>query len=168
MATLIGLAVNLRDPDGLLDGVGCEGITCLLMERNTPHLEIGNRHLPAEQPFMNGTIRANQVFVPIDNIIGGQKNAGKGWQMLVECLSIGRSISLPALAAGSSAVAYLTTGAFSKIRRQFTVNIGAFEGIQEKLAEIAGLSYLIQSTRLLTLRAVYDHKKPSVASSITK
>lgn len=168
VATLIGLAVNLRDPDGLLEGVGCEGITCVLINRDTPHLEIGNRHLPADQPFMNGTIRANNAFVEIDNIIGGQQNAGKGWQMLVECLSIGRSISLPALATGSSAVAYLTTGAFSRIRRQFTVDICEFEGVQEKLAEIAGLSYIIQSTRLLTLRAVYEHKKPSVASAITK
>lgn len=168
VATLIGLAVNLRDPDGLLNGVGCEGITCVLIHRDTPHLEIGNRHLPADQPFMNGTIRAHHAFVEIDNIIGGQQKAGKGWQMLVECLSIGRSISLPALATGSSAVAYLTTGAFSRIRRQFTVDICEFEGVQEKLAEIAGLSYIIQSTRLLTLRAVYEHKKPSVASAITK
>lgn len=168
VATLIGLAVNLRDPDGLLEGVGCEGITCVLIDRDTPHLEIGNRHLPADQPFMNGSIRANNAFVAIENIIGGQQNAGKGWQMLVECLSIGRSISLPALATGSSAIAYLTAGAFSRIRRQFTLDICEFEGVQEKLAEIAGLSYLIQSTRLLTLRAVYEHKKPSVASAITK
>lgn len=168
VATLIGLAVNLKDPDGLLNGVGEEGITCLLIPRDTENLEIGNRHLPAMQPFMNGTIRGNNIFVPLSTIIGGQKNAGHGWQMLVECLSIGRSISLPALGAASSTISYLTSGAFSRIRRQFNVEIGQFEGIEEKLAEIAGLNYLANATRLLTVAAVNEHKKPSVASAITK
>ncbi|WBV68862.1 acyl-CoA dehydrogenase family protein [Legionella pneumophila] len=168
VATLIGLAVNLKDPDGLLKGEGEEGITCLLIPRDTENLEIGNRHLPADQPFMNGTLRGKDIFVPIDTIIGGQKKAGSGWQMLVECLSIGRSISLPALGAGSSSISYLTTGAFARIRRQFNVEIAQFEGVEEKLAEIAGLNYLINSTRLLTVAAVNEHKKPSVASAITK
>lgn len=168
VATLIGLAVNLKDPDGLLKGEGMEGITCLLIPRDTENLEIGNRHLPAEQSFMNGTLRGNNIFAPITTIIGGQKNAGHGWQMLVECLSIGRSISLPALGAASSSIAYLTTGAFSRVRRQFNVEIGQFEGIEEKLAEIAGLNYLINATRLLTVAAVNQHKKPSVASAMTK
>ena len=168
VATLIGLAVNLKDPEGLLKGEGTEGITCLLISRDSKNLEIGNRHLPASQPFMNGTIRGDNIFVPIDSIIGGQKKAGCGWQMLVECLSIGRSISLPALSAASTAVSYVTTGAFARIRRQFNVEIGQFEGVEEKLAEIAGLNYLINATRLLTLAAVYQHKKPSVASAITK
>jgi alkylation response protein AidB-like acyl-CoA dehydrogenase len=168
VATLIGLAVNLKDPKGLLQGEGEEGITCLLISRDTEGLEIGNRHLPGDQPFMNGTIRGDNLFVPITTIIGGQKNAGRGWQMLVECLSIGRSISLPALAAASSTVSYVTTGAFARIRRQFNVEIAQFEGIEEKLAEIAGLNYLINATRLLTVAAVNQHKKPSVASAITK
>jgi acyl-CoA dehydrogenase len=168
VATLIGLAVNLTDPEGLLKGEGSEGITCLLIPRNTKNLEIGNRHLPADQPFMNGTIRGQNLFVPITTIIGGQKNAGGGWKMLVECLSIGRSISLPALGAASSSVSYLMTGAFARIRRQFNVEIGSFEGIEEKLAEIAGLNYLVNATRLLTVAAVDEHIKPSVASAITK
>lgn len=168
IATLIGLAVNLKDPDGLLQGEGQEGITCLLIPRDTANLEIGNRHLPASQPFMNGTVRGKDIFVPISTIIGGQKKAGSGWQMLVECLSIGRSISLPALGAASSSVSYLTSGAFARIRRQFNVEIAQFEGIAEKLAEIAGLNYLINATRLLTVAAVNEHKKPSVASAITK
>jgi acyl-CoA dehydrogenase len=168
VATLIGFAVNLQDPEGLLKGVGEEGITCILISRDTPNLEIGNRHFPSDQPFMNGSIRGENLFVPMDSIIGGQKNAGRGWQMLVECLSIGRSISLPALGAASSSIAYLTSGAFARIRRQFNIEIAAFEGIQEKLAEIAGFNYLINATRLLTVAAVYQHKKPSVASAITK
>lgn len=168
VATLIGLAVKLKDPDGLLQGVGAEGITCLLISRDSENLEIGNRHLPADQPFMNGTIRGENIFVPISSIIGGQEKAGRGWQMLVECLSIGRSISLPALGAASASIAYVTTGAFSRIRRQFNVEIAQFEGIEEKLAEIAGLTYLVTATRLLTVAAVNEHKKPSVASAITK
>jgi acyl-CoA dehydrogenase len=158
----------LKDPDGLLRGVGEEGITCVLIPSDSPNLEIGNRHLPAEQPFMNGTIRGKDIFVPITSIIGGQERAGQGWQMLVECLSIGRSISLPALGSASSSVSYLTTGAFARIRRQFNVELAQFEGIQEKLAEIAGLTYLISATRLLTVAAVNEGKKPSVASAITK
>lgn len=168
VATLIGLAVNLKDPDGLLQGEGEEGITCLLIPRDTANLSIGNRHLPGNQPFMNGTLRGKDIFVPITTIIGGQKKAGAGWQMLVECLSIGRSISLPALGAASSTVSYVTTGAFARVRRQFNVEIAQFEGIAEKLAEIAGLNYIINATRLLTVAAVNEHKKPSVASAITK
>lgn len=168
IATLIGLAVNLKDPQGLLQGEGQEGITCLLIPRDTPNLHIGNRHLPASQPFMNGTLRGKDIFVPITTIIGGQKKAGGGWQMLVECLSIGRSISLPALGAASTSLSYLTTGAFARIRRQFNVELVQFEGVAEKLAEIAGLSYIVNATRLLTVAAVNEHKKPSVASAITK
>lgn len=168
VATVIGLAVDLKDPSGLLRGKGSEGITCVLIPREIENLEIGNRHIPAEQPFMNGTIRGEDVFVPIDNIIGGQDNAGRGWQMLVECLSIGRSISLPALGTASSTIAYLTTGAFSRLRRQFAVEIAQFEGVEEKLAEIAGINYLVSATRLLTVAAVDSGMKPSVASAITK
>lgn len=168
VATLIGLAVQLKDPEQLLQGVGAEGITCLLIPRDLEHLEIGNRHLAASQPFMNGTIRGEGMFVPITSIIGGQEKAGKGWQMLVECLSIGRSISLPALGAASSSISYVTSGAFARIRRQFSVEIAQFEGIKEKLAEIAGLNYLLNATRLLTVAAVNEGKKPSVASAITK
>lgn len=168
VATLIGLAVYLKDPEGLLNGEGKEGITCLLIPRDTEHLEIGNRHLPANQPFMNGTVRGKDMFVPIDTIIGGQKKAGAGWQMLVECLSIGRSISLPALGAASSSVSYMTSSAYARIRRQFNVELVQFEGVAEKLAEIAGLNYLINATRMLTVAAVNEHKKPSVASAITK
>ncbi len=168
VATLIGLALNLRDPDGLLEGEGAEGITCVLVSRDTAGLEIGNRHLPIQQPFMNGTIRGKDIFVPITQIIGGQVNAGRGWEMLVECLSIGRSISLPALSVGASSIAYLTSGAYGRIRRQFNVEIGQFEGIEEKLAEIAGRQYLLNATRLLTVAAVNAGKKPSVASVLTK
>lgn len=168
VATLIGLAVQLKDPNQLLQGNGKEGITCLLIGRDTPNLEIGQRHLPASSPFMNGPIRGENILVPISAIIGGQSQAGSGWRMLVECLSIGRSISLPALAVASSSVCYATTGAYARLRRQFGLEIGQFEGVAEKLAQIAGLSYIINATRLLTVAAVQQGIKPSVASAITK
>ena len=168
VATLIGLAVQLKDPDGLLKGIGEEGITCLLIPRDTKNLEIGNRHLPAGLAFMNGTIRGDNIFASIDSIIGGQEKAGQGWKMLVECLSIGRSISLPALGAGASTVSYITSGAFARLRKQFNVEVAQFEGVQEKLAEIAGLNYLTNSTRFMTLAAVDAGIKPSVASAVTK
>lgn len=168
VATLLGVAVQLVDPDGLLKGVGKEGITCVLIPRHTPHIQVGNRHWPAHQMFMNGTIRGDDIFVPITQIIGGQKNAGMGWEMLVECLSIGRSISLPALSVGAASIAYLTSSAFGRIRRQFRTDVGEFEGIEERLATIGGLSYLINAARLLTLSAVNEGKKPSVASALTK
>ncbi len=168
VATLLGVAVNLSDPKGLLNGVGKEGITCVLVPRSNKQIEIGKRHLPAHQAFMNGTIRGEDVFVPITQIIGGQKNAGFGWEMLVECLSIGRSISLPALSVGAAGIAYLTSSAFGRIRRQFRTEIGQFEGVEEKLAAIGGLTYLINASRLLTLAAVQIGKKPSVASALTK
>lgn len=168
VATLIGVAITLKDPDNLLNGEGNEGITCLLVSHDTKNLEIGNRHIPANQPFMNGTIRGEDIFVPIDAIIGGQAKAGHGWQMLVECLSIGRSISLPALGSSAAATSYISAGAFSRIRKQFRTEIRAFEGIEEKLAQLAGMSYITTATRLLTVAAVNEHKKPSVASAITK
>ena len=168
VATLVGLAIDLQDPNGLLNGVGTEGITCLLIPRDTKGLEIGNRHYPATLPFMNGTIRGEDIFVPIDYIIGGQKMAGEGWRMLVECLSIGRSISLPANGTACASVSYLTTGAYSLLRKQFGIHIGGFEGIEEVLANISGLSYIINATREMTVAAVDAGIKPSVASAIAK
>ena len=168
VATLIGLAIDLKDPDGLLNGNGSQGITCLLIPRETKGLEIGNRHLPATLPFMNGTLRGEDIFVPMDYIIGGQKMAGEGWRMLVECLSIGRSISLPANGTACASLSYLTTGAYSVLRKQFGIHIGGFEGIEEVLANISGLSYIINATREITVAAVDAGIKPSVASAIAK
>ncbi|TNF65714.1 MAG: acyl-CoA dehydrogenase [Gammaproteobacteria bacterium] len=167
VATLIGLAVDLQDPDGLLTE-GAEGITCVLIPRDQQGLEIGNRHLPAYLPFMNGTVRGKDIFVPISYIIGGGKMAGEGWRMLVECLSIGRSISLPALGTASSSVSFYTSSAYAHIRKQFGLEIGKFEGIEETLGRIGGLSYLVQATRELTVAAVDAGIKPSVASAIAK
>lgn len=168
VATLVGLAIELQDPEGLLNGVGEEGITCALIPRDTKGLDIGNRHFPSALPFMNGTVRGKDIFVPLDTIIGGQKMAGEGWRMLVECLSIGRAISLPALGTASSSISYVMTGAYSKLRKQFGMEIGKFEGVEELMAKISGYSYMIQASREVTVAAVDDGIKPSVASAIAK
>ena len=168
VATVIGLAFKLRDPDGLLgDGRQPElGITCALIPANHPGVRIGRRHYPGAA-FHNGPIFGKDVFIPLDWIIGGPQMAGKGWRMLVECLSAGRGISLPALATAAGQASYRMVGAFARIRRQFKLNIGKFEGVQEATGRIAGLTYTLEATRLLTASAV-DHCAPSVVTAIAK
>ena len=168
VATVVGLAFQLKDPEGLLDGLGRVGITCALLPYNHPGLEIGNRTYPLRQAFMNGTVKAHETFIPIDWIIGGQKMAGEGWRMLVECLSIGRSISLPACGTGNALFAAVVTSAYSMIREQFKVAIGHFEGVEDALAKIGGLAYMMNATREFTVSAVDVGIKPSVASAISK
>ena len=168
VATLVGLAFQLKDPDGLLKDVGREGITCALLPHNHTGLEIGNRLYPLKQAFMNGTVRIKESFIPIDWIIGGQKMAGEGWRMLVECLSIGRSISLPACGTANALFSTVMTSSYALIREQFKVSIGSFEGIEEALAQMGGLSYMMNATRQFTVTAVDVGVRPSVASAIAK
>ncbi len=168
VATLIGLAFKLYDPDHLLGETEDLGITLALLERSTPGLMIGNRHLPLDQAFMNGTVEGHEVFVPLDAIIGGEENVGKGWTMLVSCLSVGRSISLPSIGTACGALAFVTTGAYTSIREQFRLPIKEFEGVQASMAEIAGFTYILDACRLLTLTANDQGQKPAVASAIAK
>lgn len=168
VASVIGLAFKLQDPDGLLgDPEKTDyGITCALIPASTPGVEIGRRHYPSGA-FMNGPITGEDVFVPIDWIIGGVEKAGGGWRMLVECLSAGRGISLPALSAAGGKMAYRLTGAYSRIRRQFKLSVGKFEGVQEATGRIAGLNYRLEAVRTLTASAV-DNCAPSVVTAIAK
>ncbi|QLE78848.1 acyl-CoA dehydrogenase [Francisella sp. Scap27] len=168
IATLVGLAFQLQDPDGLLAETGAEGITCALLPHDHKGLEIGKRGFPLAQAFMNGYIKANDVFIPMDWIIGGQKMTGEGWRMLVECLSIGRAISLPACGTANTLMSSVITSAYASVREQFKVPIAHFEGVQEKLAETAGLAYIANATRQFTVAAVDSGIRPSVASAIAK
>ncbi|MCC2625543.1 MAG: fadE [Burkholderiales bacterium] len=168
VATLVGLAFQLKDPDGLLKGIGRTGITCALLPHDHPGLEIGNRLYPLKQAFMNGTVRIKEAFIPIDWIIGGQKMAGEGWRMLVECLSIGRSISLPACGTANALFSTVITSAYALVREQFKVSIGSFEGVEEALAQMGGLAYMMNATRQFTVTAVDVGVRPSVASAIAK
>ena len=168
VATLVGLAFRLKDPDHLIGDVDDYGITCALIPHETPGLELGTRHAPVGQPFFNGPVRGKDVFVPLDFIIGGPEMAGKGWRMLVNCLSAGRAISLPSASNCIAKCAAAATGAYARIRRQFGVYIGQFEGIQKPIARIAGFTYIIDAARLNTAQAVAQGAKPSVPSAILK
>ncbi|MES1942777.1 acyl-CoA dehydrogenase [Salinisphaera sp. PC39] len=168
VATVLGLAFKLYDPDGLLGDREDIGVTCALIPTDTPGVEIGRRHFPLNAPFQNGPTRGEEVFVPLDFIIGGPEMAGEGWRMLMECLAVGRSISLPSMSSGSATAAAFATGAYARIRRQFNVHIGAFEGVQEALARIGGLAYAADSVRRFTANAVDLGETPSVPSAIAK
>ena len=168
IATLVGLAFRLHDPDGLLGGDKDRGITLALIPRNTPGLDIGRRHMPLNVPFQNGPVRGNGVFIPMSYLIGGEKMIGQGWRMLVECLSVGRAISLPSTAAGGCRMGVAATGAYARIRKQFQMPIGRFEGVEEALARIGGLTYAITALSRMTAAAVDMGEKPSVPSAIAK
>ncbi len=168
IATLIGLAVRLEDPDELL-GKGPEpGITCVLVPASTPGVEIGERHDPMGVPFPNGPVRGRDVVVSVDQIIGGPSQAGRGWKMLMEALSAGRSISLPAQSVGGAKMITRVVGAYATVREQFGLPIGRFEGIEEPLARIGGLSYLMEAMRVFTCGAVDSGHRPAVVSAIVK
>lgn len=168
IATVLGLAVRLYDPEYLLGAKEDLGITLCLIPTKTEGVEIGNRHLPMQMAFMNGPTRGDNVFIPLDWIIGGKEQLGCGWRMLMECLSIGRSISLPALATASCKVAYRFTGAYARLRKQFNLSISAFEGIEEALGSIAGMTYLNEAARIMTASAIDMGMNPSTASAIAK
>ncbi|CAA0100840.1 Acyl-coenzyme A dehydrogenase [Halioglobus japonicus] len=168
VATVVGLAFQLRDPDGLLgdpDTVDY-GITCALLPATHPGIEIGKRHNPGV-PFLNGPIKGTDVFIPVDWIIGGAEMAGKGWRMLIECLAAGRGVSLPALATASGEMCYVTVGAFARVRRQFNIEIGKFEGVQEATADIAAGAYTLEAMRQLVTRGL-EEGAPSVLTAMAK
>ena len=168
VATVIGLAFRMYDPDGLLDGAEDLGITCALIPRETSGITVGERHDPMGVAFPNGPIIGTDVFVPLDFVIGGRSGVGQGWRMLMECLAAGRSISLPALSVAAVELAARFTGAYASIREQFNMPIGRFEGIEEALARIAGHAYLMNATRVLTCGAVDAGEKPAVLSGVAK
>ncbi len=168
VATILGLAFKAYDPDGLLGGEEDIGITCALIPTDTDGVSIGRRHFPLNQAFMNGPNSGKDVFVPMEWIIGGQDNLGKGWRMLMESLSVGRGISLPSSGAAAGMAATRFTGAYAGTRKQFNIPIGKFEGVEEALARIGGLTYLMDSGRRLTCAALDQGEKPSVVSGILK
>lgn len=168
VATVVGLAFRMYDPEHLLGGEDDLGITLALLPRETPGLEIGRRHLPLNVPFQNGPVRGKDVFVPLAQLIGGPAMAGHGWRMLIECLSVGRAISLPSNATGFVRMATAATGAYARIRKQFGLAIGRFEGVEEALARIGGWTYAITALSRATAAAVDRGEKPAVTSAIGK
>ncbi len=168
VATVIGLAFRLFDPENLLGKGHDVGISCALIPANTPGVIKGRRHFPLNTAFLNGPTQGKDVFVPIDTLIGGPEMAGCGWRMLMECLSVGRAISLPSSAAGGSQAAALGSGAYARVRKQFNQSIGNFEGIEEPLARIAGNAYIIDAAQTMTAAAIDHGAKPAVAGAILK
>jgi acyl-CoA dehydrogenase len=168
IATVIGLAFRLYDPDHLMGDKADLGITCALIPRATPGVVIGRRHFPLNIPFQNGPVQGHDVFVPLDAIIGGFATAGQGWRMLVEQLSVGRCISLPSSATGGAQAAVYASGAYARIRRQFNTPIGSFEGIEQVLARMAARTYIIDAARSVTAGAIDGGEKPSVPSAMLK
>ena len=168
VATLLGLAFRLYDPERLLGGKDDLGITCALVPTNTPGVEIGRRHLPLNMVFQNGPTRGKDVFMPIEWIIGGKDYAGKGWMMLMNCLAAGRSISLPTSSVGGAKALARYTGAYARVRSQFKTPIGKLEGVEEALGRIAANCYMMDAVRVMTAGAVDAGEKPSVVSAIAK
>lgn len=168
VATVLGIAFRMYDPEHLLGNKDNIGITLCLVPTSHPGVEIGTRHIPLHLAFMNGPTRGKDVFIPLDWIIGGKKMAGQGWRMLMESLSVGRSISLPALSAACGKLTYLTTGAYARLRKQFNVPISSFEGIEEALGYIAGYTYTLEASRLMTAGAVDLNIRPAIVSAIAK
>ena len=168
VATVLGLAFRLLDPDRLLGGDEDLGITCALLPAHLPGIRIGERHDPLGVPFLNGPTYGADIFAPLEFIIGGPAMAGKGWRMLMDCLAAGRGISLPSLAVGAAQLAARTTSDYANVREQFGLPIGKFEGIEEPLSRIAGHTYFMDAARRLTLGAIDSGEKPAVVSAIVK
>ncbi|WP_396622163.1 acyl-CoA dehydrogenase [Marinobacter sp. W-8] len=168
VATLIGLAIKVYDPEHLIGEQDEIGVTCVMVPRDTDGVNAGARHLPMNTVFMNGPTWGTEVFIPMEQVIGGQDMLGKGWKMLLECLSIGRSISLPALGTGAGKLASLATGSYAYTREQFGRSISQFEGVQEALEPIAGYTYMMDAARLLTAGMLDRGVRPSVPSAVLK
>ena len=168
VATVLGLAFKLQDPDHLLGEEEDLGITCALIPTDIDGVITGRRHFPLNVPFQNGPTQGDDVFVPLSYIIGGPEMAGQGWRMLVECLSVGRAITLPSNSTGGIKSLALATGAYSRIRRQFKISIGKMEGVEEALARIGGNAYLMDAVTTMSTGAIDMGEKPSVISAIAK
>jgi alkylation response protein AidB-like acyl-CoA dehydrogenase len=168
IAGCVGLAFSLKDPKGLLKGTGNEGITIALLERDHEGLEMGPRHDPLVMSFMNGSVKGENVFIPMDSIIGGQDRCGFGWNMLMDCLAEGRSVSLPASAVGGSKKAVNAVGAYARIRKQFRVPIAEMGGVQEALARIGSETFILTSAQGLINSMLANHEQPAVLSAVMK
>src|SRR5690606_12298401 len=168
IATLVGLAFLLKDPDNLL-GRGTDiGITLALVPHDHPGMEIGRRHFPARQAFMNGPVRGRDVFVPMEFLIGGTEYAGQGWRMLMECLSTGRAISLPAIGSISIKQTLRATSAYARVRRQFGIPVGIMEGVAEPLGEMVKRADTFEAARRLTASMVDEGQRPAVIAGLLK
>ncbi|NYT76225.1 acyl-CoA dehydrogenase [Alcaligenaceae bacterium] len=168
VATVLGLAFKLSDPDGLLGDEKEPGISVALVPTHLPGVVTGRRHLPAGQAFLNGPTEGHDVFVPIDALIGGPEKAGQGWKMLMSALAAGRGISLPSLSAAACVFTAHVSGAYARVRSQFGIPVGRFEGIKERLGQLAANAYVVEAARRCTMAGLQTGLKPAVVSAIMK
>ncbi len=168
VATILGLAFKLHDPDHLIGNKDEWGITCALVPTNLKGITIGRRHFPLDAAFPNGPTQGKDVIIPITNIIGGPERAGEGWHMLFETLSVGRAISLPAMSAGAAKLGLYAVGAYARIRKQFNLPIGYFEGVEEAISRSVGYVHMIDTTRKFTLDAIDRGEEPAVPAGMSK
>jgi acyl-CoA dehydrogenase len=168
VCTVLGLAFKLYDPESLIGGQEKLGITCALVPTHLPGVDTGRRHIPAATMFQNGPTTGQDVFIPLDHIIGGRERAGKGWMMLMSALAAGRGISLPSLSAAAVALAAHTSGAYARVREQFNLPIGRFEGIQAYLGRLAASAYALDAARHLTCAGLDEGRSLAVISAIMK
>jgi acyl-CoA dehydrogenase len=168
VATVLGLAFKLYDPEHLIGDTEAYGITCALIPPHLPGITIGRRHFPLNLPFQNGPTQGKDVFVPLDFIIGGTKMAGRGWRMLMECLGAGRAISLPSNTAGAARLGVYTTGAYARVRKQFHLPIARFDGVDEVLGRMGGMLYAMEAVRTMTAGAIDQGEAPAVCAAISK
>lgn len=168
LATILGLAVKVSDPEHLLGEQQQLGITACLVPTHLPGVDYGTRHYPGGLAFLNGPTRGKDVFIPLHFIIGGADMLGKGWRMLMECLAGGRGISLPAMSVGMAKICYRMTGAYARVREQFRLSVGKLEGVGMALGHMGGLTYLSEATRYFTLSGIHGGVKPALPAAITK
>jgi acyl-CoA dehydrogenase len=168
ISTVLGLAFKLHDPDHLIGQEDDVGITVALVPTNLPGIKIGRRHLPSMQVFQNGPNEGHNVFIPLDHIIGGVEQAGKGWKMLMSALAAGRGISLPSLSAAGAAYCAHTTGVYARVREQFHLPIGKFEAIEERLGRMAATAYMLDAARRHTCAGLDQGHHPAVVTAIMK
>ena len=168
VCTVLGLAFKLRDPDGLLGDEEDIGITCALVPTHLPGVETGRRHIPASTMFQNGPTQGHDVFIPLDHVIGGEEYAGRGWMMLMSALAAGRGISLPSLSSAAVALSAHSSGAYARVREQFGLPIGKFEGIQAPLGSLAAGAYELDAARRLTCAGLDEGRSLAVISAIMK
>ncbi len=168
IATVIGLAFVLKDPHNYLKMGENLGITCALVDADIEGIDQSRRHDPLSVPFINAPLTGKDVLISLDAIIGGKEGIGRGWEMLMESLAVGRGISLPSTSSGGSKLAAYVASTYSVVRYQFGLEIGKFEGIAEVIGRLAAQTYLLDSAKTFTLGAIDSGVKPAVANAIMK
>lgn len=168
VATVLGLAFRLYDPENILGRGQDLGITCGLIPTDAEGVIVDERHNPLGVPFINSPTEGRDVVVPADQIIGGPEQAGNGWRMLMETLAGGRGVFMPAMNTGGAKLSSRVAGAYAVVRQQFGLPIGRFEAVEELLAPMGGLTYVMDAMSRFTCGMVDQGKSSAVISAIAK